>query len=98
MLAAALAAASLLAPGWARTDLKPVTQPEVVGDRIVLLVAGHQGLHVVGLDAAGGRTVWSHPATTSDLTPGEAPDLAINGTDVIYLAKESGDVARLTAV
>ena len=73
--------------GWKRPDLRPVSQPSVVGDRVVLYVAAGGGLRVLALDAATGTTVWSHDATTSEMAPGEEPGLAIMGSEVVYLAK-----------
>src|SRR4051812_549881 len=77
--------ASAQTPGWTRPDLKPVTQPVAAGDRVVLYVAADKGLRLLGLDAASGRTVWSQPASASDITPGEAPSLLVAGGQAIYL-------------
>jgi outer membrane protein assembly factor BamB len=85
-------------PGWSRTDLRPVSQPAVVGDRVVLLVGAGGGLRVMALDANSGATVWSRDATTSGMAPGEPPYLAIMGGDVLYLAKRPGLLGAVTAV
>src|SRR3954470_15216097 len=73
--------------GSRRGAAELVSQPAVVGDRVVLYVAAGGGLRVVALDVATGATVWSHDATTSDMTPGEPPYLAIIGSEVVYVAK-----------
>jgi outer membrane protein assembly factor BamB len=85
-------------PGWARPDLQPVTQPAVVGDRVVLYVAAGGGLRVVALDAGTGQTVWSYDASTSEMAPGEAPYLAFVRGNAIYLARRPGMLADVTAV
>jgi hypothetical protein len=79
-------------------DLRPVSQPVVAGDRAVLYVAASGGLRVVALDLATGTTVWSRDATTSDMAPGEEPELAVMGDEVIYLAKAPDSGASVTAV
>jgi outer membrane protein assembly factor BamB len=90
--------ASAQAPGWARPDLKPVTQPAVVGNRVVVYVAAGGGLRVVALDAGTGQTVWSYDASTSEMAPGEAPYLTFAGGNAIYLAKRPGSLVDVTAV
>src|SRR5690349_21634841 len=89
--------AAAQAPGWTRADLKPVTQPAVVGNRVVLDVAAAGGLRVIALDAATGQTVWSRDATTSSMAPGQAPSLAFAGANVIFVAKGS-NADDITAV
>src|SRR4051812_34810585 len=86
-VASSIAAAPAWAqvPGWKRTDLRPVSQPAVVGDRVMLLVGAAGGLRVIALDAASGATVWSHDASPWEMAPGEAPYLAIIGGEVVFL-------------
>ena len=97
-LAAALIASAPAAPAqaWQRADLRPITQPAPAGGLFVLAVAQGGGTAVVGLDAATGATVWSRPASTSDVTPGVAPNLVVAGGKVIYLAPD-GSAAALVA-
>src|SRR3954447_16293135 len=83
---------------WTRADLKPVSQPVALGDRVVLYVAADKGMQMLGLDAASGRTLWSVRASASEITPGEAPSLLVAGGEAIYLAKVSGELADLAAV
>ncbi len=90
--------ASAQTAGWTRPDLKPVSQPVVAGDRVVVYVAADKGLRLLGLDAASGRTVWSVRASASDITPGVAPTLMVAGGAAIYLAPVSGELAELAAV
>src|SRR3954453_17596432 len=102
-LAAALtltcaAGASAQTPGWTRPDLKPVSQPVVAGDRVVLYVAADKGMRMLGLDAASGRTVWSVRASASEITPGEAPSLLVAGGAAIYFTKVADELSDLTAV
>jgi outer membrane protein assembly factor BamB len=92
----AVCAQAASANGWARTDLRPVTQPAPAGGLFVLAVAHGGGLSVVGLDARTGATVWSRSASTSDVTPGVAPNLVVAGGKVVYLAPD-GSAAALVA-
>jgi outer membrane protein assembly factor BamB len=93
----AVTAAPASAAGWARRDLRPVTQPAPVGARFLLYVAEAGGLSVTGLDAATGATVWSADASTSNIAPGVAPFPVIAGGNVIYLARRIDDSTALTA-
>jgi hypothetical protein len=97
-VAAVLAAGAPAAPaaGWQRLDLRPVTQPAPAGGLFVLAVAHGGGIEIVGLDAATGTTVWTRPASTSDVTPGVSPVLVMAGGKVIYLAPD-GSAAALVA-
>ena len=59
-------------------------------------------LHIVALDPATGRTVWTRPSTQSDEAPGVFPALDVAGSGVIALVggranAEDGAVARLDA-
>lgn len=96
--AAAVHADESRAAGWTRTDLHAVTQPAPVAGLFVLYVSAGGGLEIVGLDAATGTTVWSHPASTSSIAPGVAPALEVAGERVIYLGqREDGSVALTAA-
>lgn len=93
----AMIAAPAAGAGWARRDLRPVTQPAPVGSVFVAYIAHGAGLEITALNAATGATVWSAPATTSIITPGVAPVPAIAGADVIFLARDDDGDAVLTS-
>ena len=71
--------------GWVRSDLKPVSQPQLAGDRLVLYVAANGGLQVVALDPQTGRTLWHETASPGRVTPGVAPSLGVAGSIVTFL-------------
>jgi outer membrane protein assembly factor BamB len=93
----AMLAAPAAGAGWARRDLRPVTQPAPVGSVFVMDIAHGAGLEVTALNAATGATVWSAPATTSDIAPGVAPAPVIAGANVIFLGRDDDGDAVLTA-
>ena len=72
--------------GWVRTDLKPLTTPQLAGGRLVLYAVGGGGIQVVGLDQKTGKTVWRDNATPGDITPGVEPGLAVAGSTVAFLS------------
>jgi hypothetical protein len=88
-------AMALRAAGWTRHDLKPVTQPAPAGGALVLYVAQNGGLRIVALDPQTGKTVWSDQASTSDAAPGQPPELAVVGGNVIYLRRVARFVAQI---
>jgi hypothetical protein len=61
--------------GWARTDLTPVTMPQLAGGRLVFSAEGGGGIQVVGLDPKTGKTVWRDNASPGDTTAGVSPTL-----------------------
>jgi hypothetical protein len=71
--------------GWTRADLRPVSQPVVVGGVFVLYVSADAGVRVVALDPASGRTVWDAPAAVSAITAGVEPALGVFGELVTFL-------------
>jgi outer membrane protein assembly factor BamB len=84
--------------GWARTDLKPVSQPYLAGGRFVLYVAGTTGLQVVALDPKTGRTVWTRAASASGVTQGVAPTFAVDGNFVVFLRDAGNGSAALVSL
>jgi outer membrane protein assembly factor BamB len=85
--------------GWTRSDLRPITQPLVVGTRLVLFAAGEDDPRLIGLDPATGSTVWQLDASASEVTPGVAPTVAAVGNTVVYLRDRGDDqVAELVGV
>jgi PQQ-like domain len=87
------------ARGWRRADLHAVTQPVAVGTRFVFYAARRGKLQVVAIDARTGVTVWTAPATSSDIAPGQPPALAVIGGSVFYLATSGrgGPLGELVA-
>lgn len=83
--------------GWHRADVKAVTQPAAVGNRLVVYAARRGLLEVVALDTKTGVTVWSAPATPSGIAPGEPPVLSVVGDDVFYLGRQGGSLAEVVA-
>src|SRR5437879_5499349 len=73
------------APGWARTDLRPVTQPASEAGALVLYATVKGQLRVVALDAATGKTRWSRIATPSGVTPGEVPALLVLDGRAVFM-------------
>jgi outer membrane protein assembly factor BamB len=71
--------------GWARTDLIPVSMPQLAGGRLVLYAEGGGGIQVVGLDPKTGKTVWHDDASPGDTTPGVEPALGVAGSTVTFL-------------
>ena len=87
------------ARGWVRSDLHPVTQPVVAGCDFVLYDAVGGDLRVVALDAATGRTVWQTGASSSAVTPGVSPRLAVTaGVVTILKAFGSGRTAQIVGL
>ena len=76
-------AASTASAGWARTDLKPITQPAPVDGALVFYAAQNGGIRVVSLDARTGKTLWSGTASTGSAPPGEPPLLTVVGDHVV---------------
>ncbi len=72
--------------GWARTDLTPVTMPQLAGGRLVFYAEGGGGIQVVGLDLKTGKTVWRDNASPGDTTPGVSPLLGVAGSTVAFLS------------
>ncbi|HET6187827.1 MAG TPA: PQQ-binding-like beta-propeller repeat protein [Trebonia sp.] len=72
--------------GWARTDLTPVTMPQLAGGRLVFYAEGGGGIQVVGLDPNTGKTVWRDNASPGDTTPGVSPTLGVAGSTVAFLS------------
>ena len=85
--------------GWVRSDLKPVTQPELAGGLVVLYVAAGGGLQVVALDPKTGRTLWHDRASPGSTTPGVAPVLGVAGSTVAFLSPvDDSTYSRLVGV
>ena len=82
---------------WKRTDLRPVTQPAVVGDRVLLYVVDGHRLRVIALDARSGATVWSDQAFQSGVTNGVPPYLTVADRKVIYVRGGYGFEPELVA-
>lgn len=74
------------AVGWVRSDLRPVSQPELAGGLLVLYVAAGGGLQVDALNPKTGRTVWHASASPGGTTPGVAPVLGVAGSTVVFLS------------
>ncbi len=72
--------------GWARTDLTPVSAPQLAGGRLVLYAEGGGGIQVIGLDPKTGKTVWRDNASPGDTTPGVAARLGVAGSTVAFLS------------
>ncbi len=72
--------------GWVRTDLTPVSPPQLAGGRLVLYVEGGGGIQVVGLDPKTGKTVWRDDASPGDTTPGVTARLGVAGSTVAFLS------------
>ncbi len=88
--------------GWKRTDLQPVTQPVALAGRFLFYDARDGGMRVVAVDARTGRTLWTRPATRSEMTPGVAPHLQTVGSTVLALTSRfpgspEGAISRLDA-
>jgi outer membrane protein assembly factor BamB len=83
--------------GWSRTDLRPVTQPAAIGDRLLLYAANAGRLSVVALDARSGSTVWSEAAFPSFITQGVPPFLTVLRKKVIYVHRVGAFGAQLVA-
>jgi outer membrane protein assembly factor BamB len=71
--------------GWVRTDLTPVSPPQLAGGRLVLYAEGGGGIQVVGLDPKTGKTVWRDNASPGDTTPGVSARLGVAGSTVVFL-------------
>jgi hypothetical protein len=84
--------------GWQRPDLRPMTQPAFAGGLFAMYARAAGGLQVIAVDPASGRTVWSLPASPSEVTQGQAPVLMVAGPEVVFLGRDAGTRARLTAV
>jgi outer membrane protein assembly factor BamB len=89
--------ANARAAAWKRTDLKPVSQPSAVGDRLVLYAAAPPGLRLIAVSGRTGSTLWSVAATPSLNARGEAPTVMTSGGTVIYMRPAVGGVTELVA-
>jgi outer membrane protein assembly factor BamB len=72
--------------GWVRTDLTPLTMPQLAGGRLVLYVEGGGGIQVVGLDPLTGKTAWREDASPGATTPGVMPALGVAGSAVVFIS------------
>ena len=72
--------------GWVRTDLTPLSAPQLAGGRLVLYIEGGGGIQVAGLDPLTGKTVWHEDASPGDTTPGVVPSLGVSGSTVAFLS------------
>lgn len=79
------ASSAVSARGWTRAGVGAVTQPAPVGGRFVFYAQHRGALEVVALDARNGSTVWTAPASPSDVTAGVPASLAVRGRLVFYL-------------
>ena len=84
--------------GWVRSDLKPVTQPELAGGVLVFYVEAGGGLQVAALDPMTGRTVWHDSASPGDTTPGVPPALGVAGSTVVFLRSVDNNVGSSQVV
>jgi hypothetical protein len=85
--------------GWTRSDLTPVSQPEVSGARFVLYTAIQGSLEVIALDPATGRTSWELPASSGFITAGLSPVLGVFGDTVTFLQPAgTNQVSKLVGV
>ncbi len=79
-----------LQPAWSRDDLRAVSEPQLVGGRLVLLVHRGGRLVLTGLDPLTGRTAWARRASDAAITRGVAFGPVAVGSRVVYL-REQGD-------
>lgn len=86
------------AAGWERRDIRAVTQPVVVRDRLVLYAEVDRQLRLLALSARTGRTLWSQPASPSQVTPGVAPEIVVIDRTAYFLGAGEGRTAHLTAI
>jgi outer membrane protein assembly factor BamB len=91
-------AASPPALGWTKANVHAVTQPVVVGGRLLVYSAAGGRLQLWALDPRTGSTVWTAAASPSAIPPGEAPFIASVGSRAIYLRAVAAQVARVEAV
>ena len=86
--------------GWVRSDLKPVTQPELAGGLLVLYAEAGGGLQVDALDPKTGKTVWHDSASPGHTTPGVVPVLGVVGSIVAFLrpVDNSAGTAQMVGV
>lgn len=63
--------------GWVRSDLRPLSQPVSVNGVVIVYVKGPGGLTIMGVNGRTGTTLWDHPASPGDITPGVAPQVAV---------------------
>ena len=100
LVSPAQAGSTVTAHRWQRADLSPVTQPVAAEGAFVFYDASGHHLHLVGLDARTGKTLWSKLASVSDITQGAALGLDHAGSKIIALLGASTDspVARVSAV
>jgi PQQ-like domain len=68
--------------GWARTDLVPLSMPQLAGGRLVLYAEGGDGIQLIGLDPETGKTVWRDNASPGATTAGVNPVLGVVGSTV----------------
>jgi outer membrane protein assembly factor BamB len=85
------------AASWKRSDIRPVTQPAAVADRLLVYAATRGGLRVLALNARTGATVWSDYGSPSLNAPGQPAQLALVDGAVVYLRAVSGQAAELVA-
>jgi outer membrane protein assembly factor BamB len=75
----------MLPAGWVRTDLVPLSPPQLAGGHLVLYVEGDGGIEVVGLDPKTGKTAWHDDASPGATAPGVEPALGVAGSTVAIL-------------
>jgi outer membrane protein assembly factor BamB len=84
--------------GWTRANVHAVTQPVLVGGRVVVYSSAGGRLQIWALDPPTGSTLWTAAASPSAIAPGEGPAIASIGGRVIYLRAVAAQVARIEAV
>ena len=64
--------------------MHPVTAPVAIGNVVVVYTADAGQLTLRAIDPASGATLWTHPATTAESTPGQEFSVTWLGNTVFY--------------
>ena len=76
--------AKITATGWDDTTVHAVAKPVAIANVVVAYTADDGKLTLRAIDPASGATLWSHPATTAQSTPGQQFDVASLDNTVFY--------------
>jgi hypothetical protein len=96
VVVAALACAAVVvqsggSDSWSNQSLHVVGSPVLAGNRVIVLnVSATHQLKISGVLPASGSIAWSHPFSSSEITPGVAFSPIAIGNTVLVLAPASG--------
>jgi len=90
--------AKITATGWDDTTVHPVTTPVAIGNVVAVYTADGGQLTMRAIDPASGATLWSHPASTAQSTPGATFAIAYLGNVVFFYVTAADPTLHLAEI